>query len=300
MTWRAFLVYTDNFGMLFVAAALWLGSLEITYKVKVPLVTAAISIASYIKITNFILFIAFGVYFLLNCAQKQREYVKRVVYAVICFGVIFSLSIGVQNLLRDQYGFVASETAKDWRYMFMMGQNTDAYGTTNSVDPGIRWEFLGRYETAKEAKNAMFDEGIRRIRERGLSGNVSFFFHKLDVVYGDGYFNNAQSHRPDWDDSFLSKVYKRGESYYWVLAAVLQIIWDAVLLCLLIGGVIYRKKDRILCLYYLIIGGVSLYIMCFEGRSKYIFMFLPAYLIAAGLSFETLTGKIHLQNPKIL
>lgn len=292
MNWRAFLVYTDNFGMLFVAAALWLGSLDITYKVKVPLVTAAITIACYIKITNFILFIAFGIYFLLNCTQNQREYFKRVVYAILCFGVIFSLQIGAQNFLRDHYGFVASEKAKDWHYMFMVGQNVDSYGTVNNIDPEIREDFLDMYETAEEANGAMFAEGIRRVKERGLSGNVSFFFHKLDVAYGDGYFNNVQSGGADWEDSFLSKVYKRGGSYYWVLATVLQIIWDAALLCLLIGGVLYQKRDRILGLYYLIIGAVTLYVMCFEGRSKYIFMFLPVYMIAAGLSFETLAKKI--------
>ncbi|MDE7251837.1 MAG: hypothetical protein K2O32_02705 [Acetatifactor sp.] len=292
MNWRAFLVYTDNFGMLFVAAALWLGSLDITYKVKVPLVTAAITIACFIKVTNFILFMAFGIYFLLNCTQNHMEYFKRVVYAIICFGVIFSLQIGARNILRDHYGFAASEKAKDWRYLFMVGQNVDSYGTVNNIDPGIREDFLDMYETAAEAKHAMFAEGIRRVKERGLSGNVSFFFHKLDVAYGDGYFHNVQNAGADWDNSFLANVYKRGGSYYWVMATILQIIWDAALLCLLVGGGLYQKKDRILGLYYLVIGAVTVYLMCFEGRSKYIFMFLPVYMIAAGLSFEMLAKKI--------
>ena len=58
LTWRAFIVYTDNYGMIFVALMLWVCTTRIRPAIKVPLMTFFAVMASYIKVTNLVVFAA--------------------------------------------------------------------------------------------------------------------------------------------------------------------------------------------------------------------------------------------------
>ncbi len=295
ITWRAFLVYTDNFGMLFVAMTIWLMSVDMDYKIKTCLVVLVISIAVYIKVTNFLLFIACGIYLVIHyVGDNKKEYLKRFSYTVICFGIALCAVLFIQNSLRNHYSLVPDENVKDWKYMFMVGQNTDFYGVVNGGDMQLRGSFREEYSSGKEVKNACLQEAVNRIKARGLVGNISFYLCKLDVAYCDGYFHNVHSDPYYGDDNLFARIYMPGWKYYWIYATILQIIWNGIILCLLLGSLMCKNENKISYLYYLMIVGVTLYLMCFEGRSKYLFMFLPVYLAAAGISLDNIKKRMRL------
>ena len=75
-----------------------------------------------------------------------------------------------------------------------------------------------------------------------------------------------------------------------------QTVWDMVLLSLMAGIVVFRKRDFPKVLELCILG-VTLYLMLFEGRSKYLYMFLPVYLMTAGASLQYFLDIIN--TPKI-
>ena len=52
------------------------------------------------------------------------------------------------------------------------------------------------------------------------------------------------------------------------------------------------KSDNMFMLYIkIIILGVSAYTLLFEGRAKYLFMFVPIYLVAAGMGLNEMITK---------
>lgn len=281
MTWRAYLVYTDNFGMLFVAMTLWIISLKLKYQIKIPLVIVFISFASYIKVTNFLLFLCLVIYYFCNhIGENTKDNLKKILYGFICFCVIFGGVIGGQKILRHHYELMQDEYAKGWQYMFMVGQNTEAFGVVNGNDGDIRVKFIDMYESGAEVRLACRDEAFARIRERRVVGNMKYYLCKLDVAYGDGYFHNIHTTDEYNRSDFFSKIYMLDGKWYWVLANLLQIVWNGILLSLLAGAWINKKTNNIINLYYLFILAVTLYLLCFEGRSKYIYVF--TYIHSSG------------------
>ena len=136
---------------------------------------------------------------------------------------------------------------------------------------------------------------------RGIWGNIKFYVGKLNVAYNDGYFHNLQVYPPSASHELKQNLlyqllWKDGGNLYQVSAGMFQTVWDMVLLSLMAGIVVFRKRDFPKVLELCILG-VTLYLMLFEGRSKYLYMFLPVYLMTAGASLQYFLDIIN--TPKI-
>lgn len=213
---------------------------------------------------------------------------KEIGYIVLCFVMLYGGMTIVQNMLHDHFDLEKSERAKEVSYFFMMGQNTKYYGTFNTEDGKI----LAEEFSSKDALNkALLNEGINRIKRRGITGNIAFYIGKLNVAYNDGYFHNVQGKLKDTEDDVWEQLYSKQGDRYEILANTFQTIWDGILFLLLIGMILKKfGKNDIYVLFEILILGVTLYLMCFEGRSKYIYMFLPVYLCTAGIALHRLSN----------
>ena len=297
VTWRSFIVYTDNFGMLFVAVGLWIISLEINEKVKIVLYTIAIAVASYIKITCFLLFIAYIIYYSTTVFKDSvdiKKAIKKVSYMLACIILIWGSVTIAKEKLQDYYVLVKDENVKGWQYMFMVGQSTDYYGTVNIVDSELRRAYIEEYLSSEEVQKACLNTAINRIVDRGIKGNIKFYICKLDYAYGDGYFHNVQSIYSEVDkDSIFGKIYLSDGKYYAIYANIVQYLWALILVTITIACVIQlRKGPDIMGFYQILFCGITVYLMCFEGRSKYIFMFLPVYMIFYGIGMKNTCSMI--------
>ena len=296
LTWRAFLVYTDNFGMIFVAGVLFLLSTDLTYRWKVPLLCLTAALGSFIKVTVAIPMASIVLCFLLKSGFQKPDLAegRKILYGVVCLIFSFSVLLIGQGCLQKHYRLETTEKlyVTDWQYMFMLGQNSDSYGTYNDLDAG---EIFYRVNREAEEKgldrgyvNEQFlQEALQRIQSRGWMGNLSFYLGKLDVAYCDGYFNNVQAgldgelKEPKMD--FLYAVLDPAGALYSAGVVGLQVVWDSVLILLFLGAILsLREKGVENCLKLMILG-ITLYLMIFENRSKYLYMFLPVYLCLAGM-----------------
>lgn len=295
MTWRAFLVYTDNYGMIFVALILFVYSLSIKDKYKMPLVMILTAMGTFIKTTIFICLLAIFIHRLFVGFSKNstlpymvKKGTTELLLAIVIFGVMF-LS---QSALRSYYSLdLTGQYHVGWQCMFMVGQNNEAYGATNSMDSKVRKAFIEEAKSLNEDNNYInarcLAEAITRVSSRGLWGNIMFYVKKMNIAYNDGYFHNVQGSSKELEKNILFELlWGRGEpgSLYQVSAGIVQIAWDAVLLCLMASAVLLRK-DKSYKLYQIMILGITLYLMLFEVRAKYLYMFLPIYVCAAGISF---------------
>lgn len=293
MTWRAFIVYTDNFAMFFIAIMIWLYSINLNYKIKLPLITLAAALGTYIKMTAFIPFLAMGIFAVLvfnGLNESKKEIAVRVLYTAVCVCTIFFVMINCQNALREKYGLnLTNKYPKSWHFMFMVGQNSNYLGVNNSEDSQIRNTLLEKAIDeglgVSYVNNKLKDEALLRIKQRGLKKNIVFYTKKLNIVYNDGYFNNVQMHG-DWVSDELKHnilydiLEKENGKYYQVGASILQIIWDGILLLIIIcsfNGIKNRLECKYL-FYKIALLGITVYLLLCEGRSKYLYMYLPIYV----------------------
>ena len=61
--------------------------------------------------------------------------------------------------------------------------------------------------------------------------------------------------------------------------------------CILCEALMRAGREKPWVFLKLVILGVSLYLMLFEGSAKYIYMFLPFYLLLAGAGLRALLDR---------
>ncbi|MBR6219905.1 MAG: hypothetical protein IKQ80_05030 [Clostridia bacterium] len=233
------------------------------------------------------------------------------------FGGMFA----AQGYFRRRYGFTSDAIPKNAAYLFMVGQNTKMLGIVGGNNQALRNRYIKEYGNAKDVSRACFNKGLSRIRERGLWGNIAFYEQKINVAYNDGYFNNTQRDEMfRMDRTFLYDVYIQDGAYYQVLATVFQVLWDAVLLTMSLYAlsIVLRARARrrarrgkpagALCapfrkgpgaksgsvIRFLMIVALAInaYLMCLEGRAKYLYMFTPMYIGMFGIMFHQLSAPV--------
>ena len=303
LTWRAFLVYTDNYGMIFVALVLWLFTAKLRPAVKYPLIMLAAASGAYIKVTNLILIVALLVWSAVRWMRSDdhRVVVKRLALYMVCLVVFFAGLLVGQKAIRTHYGFVPGRNPKNWQFMFMVGQNTEQLGTAGGDNGEVRNALIKKYRNNADVSREMLKRAFRSIADRGLWGNIVFYEDKINVAYNDGYFNNTQQKAMyNMDKTFLYNVYIHDGAFYQVPATLFQILWDAMLLTMALYalGMVLRIRarrgkrggaNRDVLLFMMIIAlGINAYLMCLEGRSKYLYMFLPVYIVMFGVMFHDL------------
>lgn len=296
LTWRAFLVYTDNVAMPFLAISIFLYASKLPDKWKYPLFLLFITIASYIKVTCMIIVLAMVPAAILSFVGGEKKVIiKKWLYCIACFTLIMGGSLLIQKYQLNKYRHVTSRAVKGWQYMFMVGQNDKYYGVNNNEDKELRREYMSKFDTNKELNDACYQEAIRRVKARGIT-NIRFFLDKMDIIFGDGYFDKVQTVRKH-DGSLKADIYVEGGRFYELFYTLLQVIWFGILLLMLFGGVFGDKKGMPL-FYPISIMGITLYTLLFEGRSKYLYMLLPVFIVYAAICMNALLKKKYKLNKK--
>ena len=289
LTWRAFLPYTDNYGMFFVALAIWLYTSKLQTKIKMPLVIAVGIAGAFIKETVLIILLAIGIHAFIVCL-KDKNYKKLLIQTVIAILIVFvgmAASKGVKTITRNHLEYETVATSKGWQFLFMVGQNNEYYGVVNKSDTELRKQMLKDYKDGG-LNSAFLKEALGRIKGRGLTGNVKFYLIKLNVAYNDGYFHNMRGFNDkDLKENFLYDLYVDDETTAYAIGAdVMQVLWDMVLALLMINAFVLSRKHKSEqdkdTFPQIAILGITMYLMMFEGRAKYLYMLMPVYLYYAG------------------
>lgn len=304
-TWRAYLVYTDIFGMFFLALGLYILSGKWPNKIKIPLVMFILSVGIFIKITISICLIAVVYYFIIKTIRDNKYVVSKMVFiltsVIICVCLLFSFQMATRN----RYNFsVENRCPKTWQYMLCMGQNTETYGTVNRQDEVFFAELTSNKNTTiDEVNDTLFQRALDRIKERGLWGNVTFYYHKIHTAYCDGYFDNVQDDDLNVVSNDLSKnrlyylYVKEDGKWYQFSAGVMQVVWNAVLIIVFLLGISNKISTQgdvsiVAQICKMMILAISLYLLVFENRSKYLLMFLPIFFLYGGIVLSTVTSKL--------
>lgn len=342
LTWRAFLPYTDNYAMVFAALMIFVYVSEKKAMQKIAWIIVSGLAGTFIKQTVFLILLAIGLHSIIVLLQtprcrkqvsnaqrgnsgrnlvtvnaesvnRNKQAAVRAGIALFLFVAVFMAFQGIQNHTRRSLRYEASKAAKNWTYLFMVGQNQEYYGVVNGEDSALREQILKQYP--QDGWNRAFvKEALHRIKSRGLLGNICFYLMKLDVAYNDGYFHNMREFdRGGVKHNLCYALYVDEETPWYALGAgLMQVSWDIVLALLMwntlfsnryasaesdtenetknetVNNTMKKTNQETFC--EIMILGITLYLMLFEGRAKYIYMFLPVYLFYAGVILDRFLG----------
>lgn len=280
-SYRTFVPYTDNYSALFLMIPVYVHFNHKESKGWKALSAAAIGLGCFIKITCAILLIAGAIVIILYKLPEKKKLVKNsLLFGMVFICVFGGMTAGRKVCLRNA-GLVEQTDTKwgVWHY-FMMGQNENTLGGGWREDR----KYSSSFKTFEERNAANRAEGFKRIANRGIRNNILFYTYKNFQNYDDGCFAAMQKtiEGEEYGDSFLEKIFIMKKPYYHLYALLEQTLWLFVLALILCGTLLSPGQNKYLLFLRLAILGVSAYTMLFEGRAKYLFMFVPIYLLMAG------------------
>ena len=190
------------------------------------------------------------------------------------------------------------DQAFGWPHYIMMGLNDETNGGYCNDDVIFSQTVSGR----KERAEANLQAARQRAAEYGIPGLASFWCKKMLTVYNDGTFawtnegeffqEMYEKGNPDLGQALKSYYYPEGSHYTWFLN-ISQAFWMAVLFlgaCAAWG----RKRTEMLVLMMAVVG-LTLFELLFEARARYLFAYVPVYILLAGEGIRSMIyyyGKI--------
>lgn len=291
--------YSDTYSILFPVFCIWLyqNRTDKNRYLVWGLIGFSGWIGSYIKptvvLTLLVLLALEFWHFLCTFTKKEAAgQIRRLVVFIAVFCCSVLLAVGINSLARYKMGCTPDET-KEFTpaHYLMMGLNYKTGGTYDQWDVNY-----SAAASSVEERNAIALAQIRyRVSSMGVKGLGVHFVRKLLTNFNDGTFAWGNEGEFYWNiqekKNSLSKVlrdyyYEEGSGYL-VFQIVTQAVWILVL-CLATGLILKKGggENRTTAAVVLCILAIGCFVMLFEARARYLFLYVPLFIIAASLGLE--------------
>lgn len=174
------------------------------------------------------------------------------------------------------------------------GKNDTLYGAYSSEDCKSTLELVGKNEKIKY--------NIKIIRERlkkfGILGYLKFIYNKLTWTVSDGTFYYGAEGTffitEPYNQSKVAKILNgfidiNSNKYQYITANIMQIVW----IILIIGiTMTYKNRGKDINILKFSIIGIILFIILFEGRSRYLYNHIPMFIIIGTLGVKNIIIKV--------
>ena len=278
--------YSDTISMFFVMACFYLSlhlcdkSLKIAPRIILSLLFGLLLFCGFqVKATTAILTIALAIFVLLI---KERPSPKLVAISFSCIAFVFIPPTLVFSSIRQSKVDASLEIPK--AHWVMMGLKD--YGQFNITDYA---------DITLANQDASSDVQIAEIKARlenyGFWGYGGFLLKKLSYTWGDGtYFVSEKlSRSPSHPDSAIYQfVAKDGQNFkiYNVIMNGAQVM---LLATIVVGAFLSRKDRSIIMVVKLSILGLTLFLLIWETRSRYLINYLPVLFICFIYSLDQIS-----------
>lgn len=291
--------YSDTYGILFPVLCIWL----YTYRDEKSrlLVWGGIGFAGgigyFIKPT--VILVVWGIIALEIwnniCSYNRRNRKKCVRNWITIAGALFLsflLAAGINDLAREKMGFtpIKSKEFTPMHYA-MMGLNYATGGTYDQYDVN----FSAGAMSVKERNNNALKEIGNRISDMGVTGMAAHTVRKMLTNFNDGTFAWGREGEFYWNiqekntglANLLRSYYYDGGSNYEIFHTFSQAMW-VVILCLILCIALpaEEKPERTTASVLAGILGIICFVMLFEARARYIYLYSPLFILAAAIGWE--------------
>jgi hypothetical protein len=187
------------------------------------------------------------------------------------------------------------------QYFFFMGTKELTTGGFSTEDYGV----FGEFQFSKADRNAAcLERAWERISERGFFGTMYFCLKKLVKSFNDGTFAwtyvlyyepfpENLTHDNALANLVRSMLNPLGEHQAWY-DTIAEFTWILTLIGVPLIVLTEKKKD-IFTVFSVLVAGVLIYLMLFESGARYVYVFLPAFIImnTCGMdAFSQRTGQM--------
>ena len=221
-------------------------------------------------------------------------FASRTLPLVGCAVLSLALALGAAGLVERQTRFTVDESkAVGIPHYLMMGFNEEYNGVYSPED----FAFTSSFATVEERAAANLSAWWERVEQLGPVGIGELFAKKAMLAYGEGAFT--------WRDWYFEDVFGENEIVRWVYgipdeevtpaklapddvvpwAWPAQVIWFMVLVGI-VPASIARRADRRLTAICLALLMMSAFLLIFECRARYLFLFGPWFVVAGTIGWR--------------
>ena len=183
-----------------------------------------------------------------------------------------------------KHSYFEPDKALGFTHFAMMGLNYETAGSYSLKDV----EYSQQFATAKERTQG----NIERIKERlhtvdlqkHFRNKLIFNFNDGNFYFGqEGYFYSYRSKDLLVTSAFLKDVFLDDGKYYRITAASRHLLYVAVLFLSVFS---LKDKRKEVLLIKLSLVGLFMFQMIFEARSRYLFIYVPFFIVLAALGMN--------------
>ena len=287
----AAVLYTDTFSLPFMLLALELALRAGEAKTLKGQLLYALScgvmtfIGGQIKMTVAIAMIAAIIYWLLTLKPLR---------AALCSALcILTLTLGTTAVQQAMLGpvidpavYAQQNTPVIHWIMMSIPSSKNLYGNATG-DYGITWGMMDEGASHEEVMDSIYTRMKDRIYTlRYPNRLLTAMLRKNAAAMGDGTFGLSEmlDDKPVRENAVSSFVLA-GRPHYSLYSAICTGIYLAELLIALLGCARdLRRRDTRAAMLYIAAFGVMLFLLIWEARSRYLFNFVPVFVMLAALS----------------
>jgi len=173
-------------------------------------------------------------------------------------------------------------------YWAMTGMNGKSFGGHTDADV----QYANSFSNYNERQSACLQRAWERLTGRTFAENLHFFTVKAYKAYADGSFASHSSflelETPKRTDSlsvFLRSLYHKRGSLMPYCQTLIQGVWLGVL-TLCAYACIRLRKNAFVSILALTLLGLTLYVLLLEVWPRYLFLYMPFFVILAAMAFE--------------
>ncbi len=249
-----------------------------------------------LKITTLIIFLALLIdYFIIKFKMFKIVNISISLLVLIVCELLFNITIVNNHKFQFQVNNYGSIPFTHWIMMGVEDINHDnsdrnSYGGYNESD----YKLTESFSTGKDAVNFNLMETKNRINKMGIDGYIKYLIKKSENTWTDGfYFSNIKlSLHSNHKNSFLYKLLFTNSKYVCVFRGFTQGIQYSFILILIMSSLFNIKKNNGFDYIKFSIIGLSIFFLFWENRSRYIFNYIPIFILIIVDFYNNLKEKV--------
>lgn len=211
---------------------------------------------------------------------------------IASIGVIIC-SVGFNKFLVKVSPFELNKEAEfGMNHYFMMGLNNENNGIWCRSDA----EFSESFSTREERNSQNLRIAKERIEAYGVRGLAEHIEKKTLTLFNDGSFAFgmegdfyvSKAHSNSKAIKELQSIFLSDGEFYIYSSTIRQFVWISVL-CIMLFSAISRQMDSITRATLFSLAGITLFELLFEARARYLFIYVPFFIILAAKGLKTLS-----------
>ena len=299
--------YSDTYAMPFVTLQIWAYLCIRKKQIRWPVIAASALLGYFIKPTAIFALVAICIVEICRgiqrrgrkadaasgagSAEKPQRTAKgiagTIVAVIVSCAVVYAFSVYIKDFGIE----VDKNRSFGIPHYLMMGANEESYGAFLSEDVGISLDA----RTSEERTQANLAVWKERVSEKGPVGCLVLAARKSLTNYGDGTFAFAK------EGAFFQEIKGDNETLKWFFGidnadppygGVAQILWYLVLFGAVLGSIPRKKADQRVAAIAIALLALSVFLMVFECRARYLFLYAPSFVILASAGWHFLTQKM--------